>query len=1084
MRMKEVDAITSLGRVLAGPLPLQTLPYSVTLAVFECEADAGLVVEAWRRALDADTQQEWANPLLRSIFLAALSRTFEHVRTHSQAALATALSALTSRNGAPLNVAGTRRELFTRAAEALFKEGRRKPADPLFNQMLVVSEDLFTDVISEYGPRAKPPFKRAWYGMRGVCRLMLSSNGKGDGKSVDARSWMEAADDLEAAFNLGNRGPSAATYLLDALLHWMEYEYGGQSGPETRFTNILARLDDQELSCRAVQALVGRYHFTRWFHEQGQVDMLESAMAHLDASLSYPVQLAYEDHFVRHVRGQVGVRLAIALRDQAMALAEQVAQRAIEDLSWACETNPDAYGGHPSLPSVLQLRAEWHSRDGAFDSARSDLRMVLEDPRLQGAPQELRDQARGRLAQVDLSEGLHTGDAESLTVALRDIAASPPRAGLNWLVFALAAKRVFMAAAESPPNGDLLEQVITCLENHIPSDEHPLDHRRQHQSHLAGLMMYLVRHYRPDLWPVALERFDEAVTSFSDEAVPSELMALYADFQLQTAKGLLTQGQETLAEELLFEAARAFSALADGTELSEASNTFKLDVAHSKAGEALYRLATLTGDRQNVNSAIRHFELAQVQGNDTHHLLGLLGDAYYRKHRLTRDSTALDKAVEFKQRARTRGGGTRENLSLSGRLHFFRWQLKGDMADLVTSVDLVAQASAIDLSWPWPPFQLHEYLSNLPDLVRGNLVAQAAHVRPNDELLTLTVRDGVESLARAGSLRVLNNEEFQRKLLGGRSGVYVLADPHGLLGSSYVFKHTDPVNAKRDVESVEKFGAFLRTAGLPPVLLPSTLTLVPDPDGNGVVQVMRRAKGFQLGQLAIRAAKAGTTPDTRALRVAACCLAAYHAWGTRERPGTASLRGFMMQEAKGRLVEVVRALPVTTAQLLTRIGAVPAVRKKDAHPENWLVDEDGRLVMIDFESSKGQPVLYDMALLLDDYPFLPIDRAGWFERMARCHEYIDTLRVLSATIPDTLRDEVADMYGVCVAFRCAVNVQRLRYPSDDDRASSSTRAGRLRRAHAEGLLGFLAAEHASEGVRDFAGALSARLLGSSEQLHS
>lgn len=1075
VRTNEVEAIISLGGLLAGPPPLHGLPDALRDAVVECRADAQQVAEAWQRALEADTRHAWANPVARGIFLAALSRAFEFVRAHAPAALATTLSALTTHNGSPLNVPGTRRELFARAAEALFKEARRKPADTLFNQMLVVSENLFTDVISEYAQRAAPHTQRRWYGMRGVCRLMLSADRKGDGKPVDAQAWIDAADDLEVAFELGNRGPSAATYVLDTLTHWMEYEPGVQDRPATRFANVLAQLNEEELSCRAVQTLVGRYHFARWFREPDRVDFLDTAIAHLDAALHFPTQLAFEDHFVRHVRGQVGVRLALALRDQASARTGQVSQRALEDLLWACETKPAAYGDHPSLPSLLQSRAEWYGRDGEFAAARADLRMVLEDPRLKDAPQELRDQARGRLAQTDLLEGLHTGDIQMLAARVRDIAAAPPIDGLNWVIFALAAKRVFMSAAESPANGSLLEQVIACLVNNHPVDPHPLSYRQQHQSHLAGLTMHLVSTYRPDLWPLALDRFDEAVALFGEQTAPKELLTLRADLQLQTAKRLLPQGEDAMAEELLGDAAQAFGTFADGAALGEATSTFKVDVAYSKAGEAFHRLAALTNDKQHLQSAIRYFELAQGYGNDTHHLVGLLGDAYYRKYRLTRDAAALDKAIEFKQLARARGGVTRENLSVSGRLHFSRWQLIGDTADLVTSANLIVQAAATDTGWPWPPFQLHEYLGKLTDAERSDLFGKLAHLRPKDELLELAARDGVEGLARAGSLRVLNNDEFQRKLLGGRSGVYVLIDPHGLLGSSYVFKHTDPANAQRDVQSVAKFGEFLHKAGLSYVLLPETVTLFPDPHGKGVVQVMRRAKGVQMGQLAIRAAKSGAMADTRALKAAVRCLGAYHAWGMLERPGTISLHDFMKNEAKGRLAEVVRALPATTTQMLRRIGNVPAVRKKDAHPENWLVDEGGRLVMIDFESVKGQPVLYDTALLLDDYPFHSIDGAGWVERMARCHEYIETLRALAPMIPEALHNEAADLYGLCLVFRCGVNVQRLRFPSEEERASSTTRAGRLRRAHAEGLLRFLGDQHASVGVRDFADAITARL---------
>lgn len=471
--MKDVEAIITMNRLLAGPSPLQGLPDALRDAVLECRADAQQIADAWRRTLEGDSRHAWSNQVARGIFLASLSRAFEHVRARAPVALAAALSSLITQNGSPLNFWGTRRELFARAAEALFKEARRKPTDTLFNNMLIVSETLFTEVISDYARRAAPHIQRRWYGMRGVCRIMLCCRREHEGQPVEIQAWMETANDLEAAFKLGNRGASAATYLLDALTHWMEHEPGGQDRPATRFANVLAQLNEEELSCRGVQMLVGRYNFARWFREPNRMDLLETAIARLDAALHYPVQHAFDDHFVRQVRGQVGVRLASWLRDQASARAAQAAQRALEDLWWAYETNPAAYGGHPSLPALLLSRAEWHGHDNAFGAARADLRIVLEDPRLQRAPKELRDQARGRLAQVDLLEGLHTEDMQALTVALRNIAAAPPIDGLNWVIFAFAAKRVFMSSTESPTNGALLEQVISCLANNPPFEHRP-----------------------------------------------------------------------------------------------------------------------------------------------------------------------------------------------------------------------------------------------------------------------------------------------------------------------------------------------------------------------------------------------------------------------------------------------------------------------------------------------------------------------------------------------------------------------------------------------------------------------------------
>lgn len=1069
---EEVETIISLSGMLnaSAPVPIKDQSIELRDAVLECRADSQQVAHAWRNALNADTKCSWSSAAERAIFLAALSLAFEHERANYPSALSSALFELTTHNGSRLSVQGTRRELFSRTAESLFKEARRKPSDLLFNKMLVISDCLLSILILDYNLQATPLVQRGWYGMRGVCRLMLSTDRNSNGMTVTALEWMKAADDLEMAFNLGNRGPSAATYILDALTHWMESESIDQDLLTERFTTIIAKLNSNELSCRSVQMFVGRFHFALWFRKQDRVELLNTAIDHLNAALNYPPQLAaYEDHFLRHVRGQVYVRLALMHQEQNPVHAIQIAQLALDDLLWASNMNPSAYGGHPSLPSILLSRAEWNVRCEEFEEARVDLRKVLEDSMFDRGFEDFRDQAYGRLAQLDLSEGLHTGNIKILASALRDIAATPPRAGLSWAMYALAAKRVFMVAEESHCNCALLERVIACIESNIPS-EHSLEYRQKCQSHLAGLTMYLVNTYRPELLSIALKRFEDAISLFDGAVAPSELISLHADFQLQSAKRLLSKGEEVMAEELLNAAVQGFMSIAFVTTASDSSDAVKFNVTHSKAGEAFNRLAALTNDKRHVWSAIYHFKLAQGSGNDTHQLLGLLGDAYYREYRFTGDALSLDKAIDLKQQARIRGGSTRENLSLSGRLHYSRWQQTGDWADLVECTSLIVQAATIDMSWPWPPFQLYEYLVKISEGERKALIGELALLYPTDELLLAASGsdEGIKSLARIGSMRVLKNEEFLRKELGGRSGVYVLADPHDLLGSSYVFKHTDKENALRDVESVKKFSDFLRDARLPSVLLPETVALFPNPSGKNFLHVMRRVRGIQMGQLAIRAASSGEKPDIKVLNVAVNCLAAYHALGSLEKIETISLRKFMSHEAKGKLKDVMDDLPSSTQQILQNLGKVPSVRKKDAHPENWLVDVYGRLVMIDFESTKGQPILYDLVLLLDDYPFLSIESDGWEERMRQCREYVQVLQSLTTTIPTSLNNQINDLYGIFLVFRCGVNIQRLRFPPRNVRDSSSTRAGVLRQAHAEHLLRFLLKHHESEGVRDFA----------------
>ena len=88
-------------------------------------------------------------------------------------------------------------------------------------------------------------------------------------------------------------------------------------------------------------------------------------------------------------------------------------------------------------------------------------------------------------------------------------------------------------------------------------------------------------------------------------------------------------------------------------------------------------------------------------------------------------------------------------------------------------------------------------------------------------------------------------------------------------------------------------------------------------------------------------------------------------------------------------------IPKATIDLALELGSCPQVLKKDAHPENWLIDDYGNICMIDFESSRKQPVIFEVVQLLDDHPLLDETEEGFVRRTAFCKTYMNRLEELS-----------------------------------------------------------------------------------------
>jgi len=140
--------------------------------------------------------------------------------------------------------------------------------------------------------------------------------------------------------------------------------------------------------------------------------------------------------------------------------------------------------------------------------------------------------------------------------------------------------------------------------------------------------------------------------------------------------------------------------------------------------------------------------------------------------------------------------------------------------------------------------------------------------------------------------------------------------------------------------------------------------------------------------------------------------------------------------------------------------SIPFARKKDAHPENWLVSKAGKVIMIDLEAQRSQPCLLDVVQLLDDYPVFPPDSMGWQKRMRACGQYWESL---FETAPPVALIEKA--YAALAILRCAFGLSYCAREAGRRAASSALRSLTLRRNHFDDLLHFLETEGCSEDVK-------------------
>ncbi|MFT7709342.1 RNA 2'-phosphotransferase [Clavibacter tessellarius] len=271
--------------------------------------------------------------------------------------------------------------------------------------------------------------------------------------------------------------------------------------------------------------------------------------------------------------------------------------------------------------------------------------------------------------------------------------------------------------------------------------------------------------------------------------------------------------------------------------------------------------------------------------------------------------------------------------------------------------------------------------------------------------------------------------------LGGRSGVVSLRDVDGSTGQTFVFKTMSREGRDRDAaftsrvlhslnmhELSTRYGIIEHLTEIQPVSQSR-------PGVSEIISVRRYSNGFILGQ--------HLPLQSDALRLTTLCstaeyLALIHHAGVDGR-STSGARRELRSKELGRWLRALTGDDGLRDGLFNRwwdeIADAPLLPRRDAHPMNWLVDVDNRILAVDLESTGVRPYGYEIAQLVEDGQLLA--PGDWESRRAVVNAYTRSWQSISGEIVSE-----TDAFRFYQLGAIARAVRAISLPS----ASSETRA--------------------------------------------
>ncbi|MBC8276585.1 MAG: hypothetical protein H8E40_16665, partial [Chloroflexi bacterium] len=450
----------------------------------------------------------------------------------------------------------------------------------------------------------------------------------------------------------------------------------------------------------------------------------------------------------------------------------------------------------------------------------------------------------------------------------------------------------------------------------------------------------------------------------------------------------------------LFEDAIKYLELSKSEGNEDASN-------YSELGEAYLRLYQIQKGRRMLKKALDMFLESLDRGNDSLENMGLIGDCYYRLSHFENCVANLVKALEFKTKAREAGHESKEHFSVVGRIHLSLYGNIGGRNHFMNGVKSICEAGCKDKTWPWPVCQLAEVTEQFPEMVQqleSEGQVEESFYYPDDRIWRLFLENQSEELWLEGAELAASWSEVEKNILGGKSKVYIAEDPHRLILATFVFKPGDPIGRlpngglqrlREEQQRVVEMNQYLEQIGAKKFLVPISIGIFAL--GKTKLYAMRRAIGQNLSGFTLH----GPRPDCeQVIQDTIEFLALYHTWHTVPQGNKEQVIEINRNSVLNRLRQVIEdiGLPVSLVYKIMKIiepifeimRQLPLVEKKDAHPDNWIITDEGKIVMIDLEKPKPQSqfILSELVQLIEDLPFLPWDQEGWQRRKALMREYL------------------------------------------------------------------------------------------------
>jgi tetratricopeptide (TPR) repeat protein len=590
-----------------------------------------------------------------------------------------------------------------------------------------------------------------------------------------------------------------------------------------------------------------------------------------------------EDADIRAKRGYARLRAHTAKSDTPGAAALEELDEIVADLECG---EIDPFSGLTPLPEALFWRATYLRSTGRLEEAIVDLTRAIKVSPIDTKAEEaglVTGRARCQLAECHLEQCLQRDDIPAMESALRSLLVIDSAFDPSIPLLASAIRRMVSLIGHRDAASLIRDTSAKMLD--IMKRPHCVGlARRFAATYTAAVILRLGDLINEAELRRVCELYTAAVEG-ADELLAPETLALAADSKVKLAKMLLEFGDTAEESRLLFE---------DATELLEtsisvadrASQAYDVRVAHSKLGEALLRLGSLSGDVRHARSAAQHLERSRSLGNDAPELHGLLGDCYYRVGRANSDISQLRRASDEKALAR-RGAAEssgnsvslRENWSITARIEEALWQHAGERASVAASIRATLRAHVSDTHWPWPIFQLASLHRSLGAEFDHSLCVSEEFEGSDPRLKAALEHRNAESLEEFGAILAVEDEEFRRRVLGGRTQVYVLDDPHGLLSETIVLKRNTLANAEREATDARSFGRYLQLCGADANFsIARPLAVVPL-NNDRAVYAMQHVKGRELGVLISRGHHIGRPLLNDVVNL----LAWFHAWSWGQR---------------------------------------------------------------------------------------------------------------------------------------------------------------------------------------------------------